>query len=171
MNPLVHDVIKILYTEEGYLPYYPYHLLSDKEMIQAFIENESCFFDDWYPLPDESMEDEYIELRSALHACCEKYLSDGTEIPDWVYSYMLGKVIGPMSGQKDVHDLLVLLNMDNLYDEFTPAIYKSIYEERKKSLGSSRYRSKESGAGYRPPSMFGEPHVIKYLRIEQVSVK
>ena len=33
----VHDVIKIKYAREGYLPDLPYHLISDEEMCDAFI--------------------------------------------------------------------------------------------------------------------------------------
>lgn len=40
MMSLVHDLIKIKYVREGYLPNYPYHLISDSEMCDAFINNE-----------------------------------------------------------------------------------------------------------------------------------
>ena len=33
----IHDIIKIKYSKLGYLPSYPYNLISDKEMFQAFI--------------------------------------------------------------------------------------------------------------------------------------
>lgn len=36
----IHDIIKILYVREGYLPNYPYHLISDGEMAYAFLRYE-----------------------------------------------------------------------------------------------------------------------------------
>ena len=170
-RPLVHDIVKILYSDEGYLPYYPYHMISDEEMIEAFVKSDSCFFDDFYPLPSEAFKLEYDELKQYITLCCDKYLSEGTTIPDWVYSYMLGKVIGPMSDQKDVHDLFVLLNLDNLYDEFNEGIYSSILSVSRKVIGTYSIKSRSSEVEYRPATMFGEPHIIKYLRLEQVSVR
>lgn len=168
---LVHDVAKILYSDEGYLPYYPYHMISDEEMIDAFVKSDSCFFNDFYPLPSDTFETEYNDLKSYITKCCDKYLLDGTAIPDWVYSYMLGKVVGPLSDQKDVHDLFVLLNLDNLYDEFNEGIYSSILSISNKVIGTYFVKSHSSEVEYRPATMFGEPHVIKYLRLEQVSVR
>lgn len=170
-SPLVHDIVKILYSDEGYLPYYPYHMISDEEMIEAFVKSDSCFFNDFYPLPSDTLEAEYNELKSYVTQCCDKYLSGGTAIPDWVYSYMLGKVIGPLSNQKDVHDLFVLLNLDNLYDEFNEGIYSSILSVSRKVIGTYSAKSRSSEVEYRPATMFGEPHIIKYLRLEQVSVR
>lgn len=169
---ILHDVLKIKYSDEGYLPYYPYHLISEEEMIDAFIFNESNFFSDWYPCMYESVRAEYDELKSFIQTVCESYKNDPetSTIPDWVYSYMLGEVVGPQSEQKDVHDLLVLLNLDNLYDEFTPHIMSSIVTVSKKALGTSRTRSNTENT-YRPVTMFGEPHIIKYLRLEKVSVR
>ena len=170
-KPLVHDIVKILYSDEGYLHYYPYHMISDEEMIEAFVKSDSCFFDDFYPLPSETFSAEYNELKSYVTQCCDKYLLDGTAIPDWVYSYMLGKVIGPLSDQKDVHDLFVLLNLDNLYDEFNEGIYSSILSVSRKVIGTYSVKSRSSEVEYRPATMFGEPHIIKYLRLEQVNVR
>lgn len=167
----VHDLIKIKYSDEGYLPYYPYHLISDEEMIDAFVKGEVNFFDDNYPCPEDYLVEEYNRLRSFVVTCCDNYLSTGADIPDWVYSYMLGIVVGPQSSQKDIHDLLVLLNMDNLYDEFNVSIYKSLYSVSVKSLGQASVKMKLSYTANRPATMFGEPHIIKYLRLEQVSVR
>lgn len=169
---LIHDVVKIKYTDEGYLPYYPYHLISDSEMIDAFIFNDSNFFDDTYYCDFKEVESEYESLKSYIRDICSRYKSDNNvNIPDWVYSYMIGAVVGPESGQKDVHDLLVLMNMDNLYDEFNASIYKSISDISRKALGYSKTRNVESADGYRPVTVFGEPHIIKYLRLDKVSVR
>lgn len=80
----VHDIVKIKYSDEGYLPYYPYHLISDEEMIDAFIRCDVNFFDDSYPCPGDDLKAEYDSLRSFVTTCCENYLLDGTRIPDWV---------------------------------------------------------------------------------------
>lgn len=169
---LIHDVVKIKYTDEGYLPYYPYHLISDSEMIDAFIFNESNFFDDTYYCNFEEVKPEYKTLKSYICEVCNKYKSDNTvQIPDWVYSYMIGSVVGPESSQKDVHDLLVLMNMDNLYDEFNTSIHKSISDISRRALGYSRINRNGTADDGRPVTVFGEPHIIKYLRLDKVSVR
>lgn len=56
---------------------------------------------------------------------------------------MLGEVVNFHSSQKDVHDLLVLLNLDNLYDEFDEEIYTSIYKVSKAALGTARVKLKQ----------------------------
>ena len=38
---LIHDIIKIKYINLGYLPNYPYHMISDREMFDAFIDLSS----------------------------------------------------------------------------------------------------------------------------------
>lgn len=170
---LANDLVKIKYSEEGYLPDYPYHLISNEEMLKAFVLSDNCFFDDWYPLPCESLEKEYLNLKGCIQSCCEQACkSSDAYVPDWVYSYMLGNAVNVMSGQKDVHDLLVLLNLDNVYDEFNERIYQSIFDVSVKCLGSTKLRESLQGdaPSLRPPTMFGEPHIIKYLRLEQVNV-
>lgn len=168
-----NNIVKIKYSNEGYLPYYPYHLLSDSEMLDAFIFNDSNFFDDTYPCPCDSLLDEYNTLKQYIQACCTKAKQeDDYCLPDWIYTYMLGEVINFHSSQKDVHDLLVLLNLDNLYDEFDEEIYTSIYKVSKAALGTARVKAKamsENVENFRPCTMFGEPHIVKYLRLEQAS--
>ena len=169
-SPLIHDIVKIKYADEGYLPYYPYHLISDEEMVDAFIFNESNFFDDRYPLPCESLASEYEDLRNRIAYEVDAFKTGKSDaIPDWVFSYMLGTVICDQSDQKDVHNLLVLMNMDNVYDDFSDAIYVSLHKISKAALGaaSAKRRNTESPAKDRLPTMFGEPHVIKYLRLHE----
>ena len=70
---LLHDIIKIKYTRLGYLPNYPYHLISDEEMFNAFIDldsesasgsgspsTEAYFFEDYYPNPFSKKDIIYI---------------------------------------------------------------------------------------------------------------
>lgn len=169
---LVHDVVKIKYSDEGYLPYYPYHMISDEEMIDAFIFNDSNFFDDFYFCDCEDLQEEHEALKQFIQNACKKYKSGEVNvIPDWIYTYMLGAAVHSHSDQKDVHDLLVLLGMDNLYDEFSDEIYKSIYDVSKASLGAAKTKSTSNPETERPATMFGEPHIIKYLRLEQLDVK
>ena len=49
---LLHDIIKIHLIGAGYLPNYPYHMISTKEMCDAFIcegDAPSFFFDTYNP--------------------------------------------------------------------------------------------------------------------------
>lgn len=158
---LTHDSIKIKYIREGYLPNYPYHMISDEEMCNAFmnVEEETGYFFDNYPLLTESLKHEYDELVKCISSELNKLIlsNDASyEMPDWVYSYMLGSVISVNSDKLDIHDMLVLMGIDNIDDEFLP-------EAQKECL---RY-SKEwvNRANNRPPTIFGEPHVIKSLRL------
>lgn len=191
---LTHDIIKIKYTRLGYLPNYPYHLISDEEMFNAFINlsgddstsgsgdisEEEKFFNDNYPNPfaEEDIEfigaggekislrSEYFRLKKYIIDTINQYLANqGTAnaenytIPDWIYTYMLGEVIYNNSEYLDIHDLLVLLDSDNIDNELTPQICMQCYDK------STKYISTLT-TGIRPPTVFGEPHVIKQLRLE-----
>lgn len=168
---LTHDIIKTMYVTQGYLPDLPYHLISDEEMFDAFIFEDTNFFSDNYACP-LNMEAQYNTLKSAILYHINQYKENQTSsvssstyiIPDWVYSYMLGAVVSPTSAELDRHDLLVLLGMDNIDDEFTPEIYAEIYNKSKQWTYKLTVIERE----YRPPTMFGEPHVIKSLRILNV---
>lgn len=188
----IHDIIKIKYVREGFLPDYPYHLTSDDEMFIGFLNiiniNESidditykdyieysndylnsCYFLDNYPCIDESLWGKYKILMQEIQYHINLYLQDPYHsyiIPNWVYAYMIGSVIGPNSNTYDIHDMLVMLNMDNLEDELTIPIYDEIYKI------SIEYVNKlpESEKLHRPPTLFGEPHVIKLLRLEQSEI-
>jgi hypothetical protein len=188
---LTHDIIKIKYSKLGYLPNYPYHLISDEEMFDAFINlsgnDESSgsssterFFDDNYanPFSEEdvvfigaggeqiSLSSEYYRLRKYIINEINTYLSykqsansDSYELPDWIYTYMLGEVIYNSSDYLDIHDLLVLLDDTNIENIMTPKVCRDCYEK------STKYISTLT-TGIRPPTVFGEPHVIKQLRLE-----
>lgn len=160
----IHDAIKIKYSEQGYLKGFPYHLISDKEMLDAFISDVSTdvtYFSVNYPCP-EGMEEEYNILKQSILDEKDKFLSgNSTKLPDWVYSYMIGEVINNHSPEKDRHDYLVLLGLDNKEDIIGPLIYQRAYTiscdwVRKYILSDSRV-----------PTMFGEPHIIKSMRLQQ----
>ena len=196
---LVHDLIKIKYVSLGYIKKnYPYHLISDEEMFNAFIDlgNEDFnakttiidpnvrFFDMYYPNPfaeedyiyqkknskgevvDEiSLSGEYSKLKAYIISCINDYLTYyGTPeeqdhlIPNWVYTYMLGEVVYQQSDYRDIYDILELLGCANLDNEFTRDACVACYTT------SLNYISTLT-TGIRPPTIFGEPHVIKNLRM------
>ena len=181
----IHDIIKIKLSRQGYLPNYPPHLISDAEMCEAFLPYDydpnnpgggyrRCmlakinYFRDTYPNVAESLLSEYKLLVQEI--AYHLYLLRNTVevdhlLPDWVYTYMLGEVLGPESPWKDLHDLFVLLGTDNLYDEFDARCSVACYQESVNWLKKLPSEIRE----HRPPTMFGEPHVLKSLRIKQLS--
>lgn len=60
---------------------------------------------------------------------------------------------------KDMLDLLTLLDSNNIKNEMDIYVCRSCYIE------STKYISTLT-TGIRPPTVFGEPHVIKQLRLE-----
>lgn len=180
---LRHDIIKMRYVEEGYLPNYPFHLISDAEMCDAFIKEDGTgFFFDHYPNNFNGKYDsQYNELVSALRYHMDQlknssktpsvseygvtygYETDYT-LPDWVYSYMLGAVIGPESEIADIHDMLVLMNRDNIDDIFTEEAAQCCLDISRKWIR----KLQAPYSSHRPPTIFGETHVIKALRLQDV---
>ena len=230
----IHDIIKIEYVRQGYLPNYPYHLISDEEMCNAFLRHQlivsqsdanrviqnknsladnphyfqvayklcscqkdeygnvmitgnlnqiedfksdtgllnksslypECFFAYTYPLVNDKLLDEYNILITSISTHLMNLLSEETELPDWIYSYMLGKVISSSSSDLDRHDLLVSLDLDNNDDEFTADACSACYEVSRRWIQKLPPSKREN----RPPTMFGEPHVLKSLRIQSNSM-
>lgn len=162
----IHDIIKINYINEGYLPNYPYHLITDKEMIEAFLKVDEGYFAVNYPCIDDSLADDYAKLLTFITDKLNDYIDNESEIPNWIYSYMVGSVISMNSDPEDVYSLESLLNLDtNLWgSEFNLQLAKEC-------LSVSKDWVKKLPAKYenRPPSMFGELHVIKSLRIDNIS--
>lgn len=168
---IVHDVIKIKYVREGYLPNIPYHLVSEREMCNAFLSlgddgnSISGYFVDNYPLLDESMKSEYDELVSCIRYHISKMIQSveaDPKMPDWVYSYMVGSCISINSDILDIHDLLVPLGVDNVDDVFTASASRECLKVSKEWLRKLPL----SKLDHRPPTMFGEPHIIKQLRLK-----
>ena len=174
MSYIIHDVIKMNYIRMGYLPDYPYHLISDKEMCDAFLnDGDFSYFADNYPCVDSSLQDEYDELVNNLKWHLEKLKAFQSKsastreyymLPDWVYSYMLGSTLGVNSDKLEIHDMLVLMGMDNLDDVFTRQVARKCYHISKDWLKKLPSAQKE----HRSPTMFGELHVLKSLRLEAV---
>ena len=222
----IHDLIKIKYIGLGYLPNIPYHLISDKEMLEAFYpetfypdifrwgefptivpahqaEAEALFqkkpwlaaggfFWNYYPplvdldnsnrseLPSRN----FMRFRSDLRLRIEYYLKDATKypIPDWMYTYMLGEVIGVKSDIQDIHDFITPLGVDNIDDVYTGDCAYACDKEsqnwlkRTGQLLTTIRQSSVPGYEFTPaeqflryPTPYGEPHVIKSLRLKQAA--
>lgn len=187
----VHDLIKIHLIDLGYLPNYPPHLISDAEMCNAFLpisyvssstdaeawrkqseefqNSELNYFRDYYPLLSDELGESYTTLVNEIAYHLDQLKSSKDDLyilPDWVYTYMLGEVISINSSKLDIHDMLVKLGVDNMDDVFTAeASSKCLVESkewlRKQTLVESIHR---------PPTMFGEPHVLKSLRLKSDSL-
>lgn len=200
---LILNNIKIRYSQEGYLPNYPPHLISDYEMAQAFIKSDPSYFYDEYPLLSSTLSYEYDVLVNALKFHLSRFLSAvpewQTNLPNWVYSYMLGVVIRNDSLVQDRHYFLCGLDVDNIDDIITAesqvACYKlsekyvnkldknvrfvdmsRFYEEYSKDAFNTVLEelnqwgldcSKSSIIPARPATMFGEPHIIKLIRLQE----
>lgn len=171
-----YDVIKIRLVESGYIvKNYPYHLISTAEMCDGFltIDDESQltgYFADFYPCIDEELREPYDALVAAICWHLNVAKSDDKYIlPDWVQSYMLGAVVGPKSDVRDRHDLFVALGCDNMDDEFGLIQATKCYEVSRRWVAryGLNYQSPD-GIMLRPATIFGEPHVIKSLRISDV---
>lgn len=179
---LTHDIIKMKYVEEGYLPNYPFHMISDSEMCDAFLQaipksaddsvytadyEKTSYFLDTYPCissEDSNLVDAYKLLISSMLWHIDQLKSSREAeytLPDWIYSYMLGVVVGPNSEISEIHDLLVLLGVDNIDDIFTESAAAKCLSI------STNWVSKfpSNIRDHRHPTIFGEPHVIKYLRL------
>lgn len=187
---LVNDTVKINLVRYGYLANYPPHLLSDEEMVEGFYK----YFEDTYykPMKKEIENPSHVDsyslmtsqdntkemishldyLYNYIKLCCtsalktHNYQGEDFIVDDWIYSYMLGSVVGPNSDTRDKHDLLVLLNVDNIDDIFTKLASESCYKISKKWISKTSLGSEHK----RPPSLFGELHVIKSLRLDQASI-
>ena len=164
----IHDIIKIRYVNTGYLPNYPYYLISDSEMIEAFLK-ENGYFDDFYPCPGEELEEAYNTLRASIEEKLNAFLEDpeNNSIPDWVYSYMLMRPITYQSDEEDIYYLYDLtgVNSGDVEPEFTLELAKACYKTSQEWM-----RKKPSQNKDRPPTMFGETHVTKCLRLKQANI-
>lgn len=167
---LTEDIVKINFIREGFLQDIPYYLISTEEMIDAFLNDSGYdYFHIMYPLIDDSLQREYDNLVNGIRSELNIYLdaikrSKDHKLPDWVYSYMLGQVIGPKSSQLDKHDLFVLLNCDNIDDDFNTGCASACYKAS--TLWLNKYAYQDTNSILRPATIFGEHHVMKYLRLQ-----
>lgn len=165
---LTHDYLKNRYVYYGYFDNYPYHMISDAEMCDAFLSEDSeCYFYDNYPILAEELTAEYQALVDALYAEIDKLkAAEGEEyrMPDWVYTYMIGSVISVNSDWRDRHDLLTYLGIADLESEFTAEAQRRCYDI------SADWVRKLSGENIQPATMFGAPHVLKSIRLEEANI-
>lgn len=162
----IHDIIKIRYINEGYLPNYPYHMITDREMFDAFLKEDEGFFAINYPLLDTSLQVEYNELLDGIKSCIQQYTDESTDIPSWVYSYMLGNVISVDSNVLDIMYLYDLLNIDpEVKDVFGEDLQRACYDVSTEWISKLPVKY-----GSRPATIFGEAHIIKSLRLAAVNV-
>lgn len=168
---MMSKVMKIKLVREGYLPNYPYHLISEEEMCEAFLhptKDEGYFFDN-YPCLAPTLLEPYQDLVAGIREqlrlyCLSQFDPNKIEtLPDWVKSYMVGSTISVNSNPLDIHELLVGLNCDNLEDNFTEIATVGCYHISKSWI--QRYAERPETR--RPPTLFGEPHVMKALRLAQ----
>ncbi len=175
---LVHDIIKIQYTKEGYLPNFPYHLVSDKEMCRAFMnmDDTGYFYDNYSKMFqfNDILNTAYDNLVLAIQYHLNQLVNtteDNYTLPDWVYTYMMGNVIGENSPILDIHDLIEPLGVDNLDDIFGIEQAMACYNVSKQWLLKTQEPEtaiwNDIEINLRPPTMFGEPHVIKSIRLDQ----
>lgn len=172
----LHDYIKINLTSTGYLKNYPYHMISDEEMCDAFLSSGTCYFKDMYPLLDSSLSEPYEKLITTLSYYmqeCKNHKGDEYQFPDWVYSYMLGNVISVSSDPYDIYGLSKLFNISTEWGEFSTLLSLNCYRESQKWISRNSEQLAEFRGNYislRPPTMFGEPHVLKSLRLKSVQI-
>ena len=186
-----HDVIKQKYSVEGYLPNYPPHLISEEEMFKAFIpyqyfkidedkdevefgldewnnyidDEEPSYFKDNYPSLGDSLLFQYKELISNICYHIIRHMEDTDySIPSWIYSYMLGSVIGPSSDKIDIHDFLVAITCDNIDDEYGEREGNACLKTAIEYENSLRIVKEQ----HRPVTMFGELYILKYLRLKEI---
>ena len=142
------------------------------DWFQTYLNDvdDAMFFRDNYPLIDEEIRKEYKDLVNRIFYEIQEFRNtedDARVLPNWIYSYMLGVCIGPESDKLDIHDMISSMETDNLEDEYN--IYCA-----EKCLEISRTWLKKiivpAGDTQRPPTMFGEPHVLKSIRLDQESL-
>lgn len=149
----------------GFLPDHPYHLISDAEMFEAFLR-EDGFFATYYPCPDEEFRTAYDELFASIQQHISDFQNGLIILPNWIYSYMLLQATTYESPEDDISYICDLANIEkpDILAKFTLQVAETCYEVSKKWL------QKMPSADRRPPTMFGEPHVIKSLRLMQANV-
>ena len=142
---LAVDNIKIKYSEEGYLPDYPSHLISNEEMCEAFLPSNAAvksaqesgetiwsYFEMTYPLVNQELQSEYDTLVNAIKYHFVRFLtkvdSFYSDLPNWVYSYMMGHVVNHQSSQEDRHYFLSGIGMDNIDDIINADVQLQTYK-------------------------------------------
>lgn len=169
-----------VYSEGFFAYFYPF---------RASIINEIEYSSRYYPTTDNLRGydilyrsickhiDQYLYGTMIISEDKKSVSRDGISkpIPDWVYSYMLGEVVGPRSDKHDIHDVIYPLGTDNADDDYDNTSSIACYAESREYLLKT-YPKKDMDIDtldrtcIRPITMYGEPHVIKSLRLKQVTI-
>lgn len=163
----IHDTIKRMYSNMGYLPGYPYYLITDDEMFDAFLKPDG-FFSDFYPCPCAELEEAYDKLKEYIAEKIRQFREGELDtLPDWIYSYMIMRPITFDSSEDDIAYLTDLAGMNTVLGgpEFTPEVAQKCYE-----ISTKWIQKQPSKYSHRPPTMFGETHVTKCLRLDQANI-
>ena len=82
---------------------------------------------------------------------------------------MLGVAIGPNSSKLDIHDMISseAVGTDNIDDDYNLDCQIQCLRISKEWL---KRLIVPEGDVQRPPTMFGEPHVLKYIRLFEESL-
>ena len=128
--------------------------------------SDECYFSDNYPLLFPKYMDTYNILVDALVYHLDLYLqtiksAERYVVPNWVYSYMNGSSISINSPYLDKSGLFTLLNQDNIECPFTTDVFDQILSISSDWIKKLPPAKREN----RPATIFGEPHVIKSLRL------
>lgn len=201
------DIVKIHFSEAGYLPQYRPAQISDKEMCDAFLSYPNSKYVDSAGVVHTRTDDERWELylndaspsvfkdnysvqsivgfssaepdvqsvlTSAYRVLVEGLVhqldtykasvDDNKVLPNWVYSYMLCSTLTYTSPTLELHDLQSLMNTQKHSDVFDTVTALNCYE------CSKVWVSRHAQRGARCPTIFGEPHVLKYLRLKSAAV-
>lgn len=173
-----HTLIKIKYINEGYLENHPYRMISDAEMFNAFTK-ENGYFADTYPCVNADLTEQYEELKEFIFGAIKLYqdysadvpqrvrnaFPEGFLLPDWIYSYMLGYTLSVQSSEQDIEYLYGLLNLENEEPVFDADLSEECYK-----VSVDWIKKLPAKFIDRPATVFGEPHVIKSLRLQTVDV-
>ena len=159
----------------GYLTGFPYHMITDKEMLDGFLRkddegNYEGYYPDYYYCPEgasQDMIDAYDTLTDTIYRLTQSYLTDGSEIPNWVYSYMMGSTITYTTDEREINYLYQLFYSDTSSAdiEFNLQLAEECFATSKEWV-----QKLPTKVADRPPTIFGEPHVIKSLRLRSVDV-
>lgn len=189
-NP-IHDLIKIQYIRQGYLPNIPYHLISDDEMLNAFlggIPDDGFMPDNYDQMTDEELivvldfkysklhgyfinrypcpSDTNVNLKLAYYWLIQSILDNIKYQSVGIYripDWIYSYMLGvPISDSSDIRDKHNFLTLIDMDN-----IYDTFDEAAAKKCNeiSTKYL-KDHHITDRTPSVFGEPHVVKSARLE-----
>ena len=140
------------------------------DWFQEFINSKDVMYFKYnYPMISITLQQPYKDLVNRIFYEIQEYcnsISEDRVLPNWIYSYMIGIAIGPNSDKYDIHDMIYSMGVDNLEDDYNALCASTCLKLSTEWL--KKFISLDSDI--RPPTMFGEPHVLKYIRLIQESI-